>query len=258
MKLFKKENGLFIARDIVRLFFIINFFILYIALGLNTELESEYVVLISIIIVGPFFCGWACPFGGLSYFMAKLGYALWPSKQFLFPKNVDSKLRYLRFVFLAFFLYLFIWCNIDYFGEHFEMYMSSLPSTLFFIVKYVAVIVVSMFIPYFFCKYMCWQKAAYNLIVKPLRVTKIKRDLTTCVNCKRCDKVCPMNLPLSNSKETSGVDCFNCFSCMKQKVCPKNHQSLYFYWFGKRVNIRYFSMITLIVYLAATIIILYC
>lgn len=155
MKFLKTDDDFFILRDVVRLFFVVNFFILYILLGLNTELESEYIVLSSIVIAGPFFCGWACPFGGVSYFMTKIGRALWPSKQFLLPQSVDTKLRYLRYVFLALFMYLFIFLKIDYFGEHFEMYMSTLPSKLFFIAKYIAVLIVSLFVPYFFCKYMC-------------------------------------------------------------------------------------------------------
>ncbi len=150
MKFLNKGNVFFIMRDIVRLFFVINFFMFMIILGLNTEIESEYVVLLSSIIAGPFFCGWACPFGGLSYFMAKLGAYLFPSKQFLFLRTVDFKLRYLRYVFLIFFLYLFIVLEVDYFGEHFEMYMFTLPSKIFLIAKYIAVILVSMFIPFFF------------------------------------------------------------------------------------------------------------
>ena len=102
MKFLNKGNVFFIMRDIVRLFFVINFFVFMIILGLNTEIESEYVVLLSIVIAGTFFCGFACPFGGLSHFMAKLGAYLFPSKQFLLPKTVDFKLRYLRYVFLIF------------------------------------------------------------------------------------------------------------------------------------------------------------
>lgn len=118
MKFLNEGNSFFIMRDIVRLFFVINFFVFMIILGLNTEIESEYVVLLSIVIASLFFCGWACPFGGLSYFMAKLGAYLFPSKQFLFLRTVDFKLRYLRYVFLIFFLYLFIVLEVDYFGEH--------------------------------------------------------------------------------------------------------------------------------------------
>lgn len=256
MKFLNKGNGFFIMRDIVRLFFVINFFVFMIILGLNTEIESEYVVLLSIIIAGPFFCGWACPFGGLSYFMAKLGAYLFPSKQFLLPKTVDFKLRYLRYVFLIFFLYLFIVLEVDYFGEHFEMYMSTLPSKIFLITKYIAVILVSMFIPFFFCKYMCWQKVAYNIFCRVVGATKIKRDVASCVNCKKCEKACPMNLPISSSKTLSGVDCFSCFSCMKPNVCPKSHKSLTFCWLGNVVNIRYFSVAALLVYLITTLIVL--
>lgn len=55
MKFLNKGNVFFIMRDIVRLFFVINFFVFMIILGLNTEIESEYVVLLSIVIAGPFF-----------------------------------------------------------------------------------------------------------------------------------------------------------------------------------------------------------
>ncbi len=63
---------------------------------------------------------------------------------------MDFKLRYLRYVFLIFFLYLFIVLEVDYLGEHFEMDMSTLPSKIFLIAKYITVILVSMFIPFFF------------------------------------------------------------------------------------------------------------
>ncbi len=131
MKFLNKGNGFFIMRDIVRLFFVINFFVFMIILGLNTEIESEYVVLLSIVIAGLFFCGWACPFGGLSYFMAKLGAYLFPSKQFLFLRTVDFKMRYLRYVFLIFFLYLFIVLEVDYFGEHLKCICSRFLQKFF-------------------------------------------------------------------------------------------------------------------------------
>ena len=137
------------------------------------------------------------------------------------------------------------------------MYMFTLPSKIFLIAKYIAVILVSMFIPFFFSANICAGKRSFIIFFcRVVGTTKIKRDVASCVNCEKCEKACPMNLPISSSKTLSGVDCFSCFSCMKPNLCPKSHKSLTFCWLGNIVNIRYFSVAALLVYLITTLIVL--
>lgn len=50
---------------------------------------------------------------------------------------------------------------------------------------------------------------------------RIDKDL--CVECRRCEKVCPINLPIVSHKDSGVVnepDCLKCSECIA--VCPKN------------------------------------
>lgn len=46
---------------------------------------------------------------------------------------------------------------------------------------------------------------------------QVKLDAEKCINCKKCDKVCPMQLDVRNS--LSKRDCIKCGRCVE--VCPK-------------------------------------
>ncbi|MCS3923897.1 polyferredoxin [Methanosalsum natronophilum] len=46
----------------------------------------------------------------------------------------------------------------------------------------------------------------------------LKLESMKCINCKKCDKICPMNLHVSEGKP--GSDCIKCEKCISS--CPKN------------------------------------
>ncbi|MBN2366025.1 MAG: 4Fe-4S binding protein, partial [Calditrichaeota bacterium] len=47
---------------------------------------------------------------------------------------------------------------------------------------------------------------------------KLKRDPLTCIDCKKCDKVCPYDIPVSQMDTVNHVDCTMCTDCIA--VCP--------------------------------------
>lgn len=254
----KKRTTLTTLRTNIQLFYAVSFYIVYFALGFEFEVESEYAVLLLVFLAGPLFCGWSCPFGATSYFMLQIRRKLFPKLEYSLPKKVDKYLRFLRYGLLVYFIYMFIALGVNYFGDHMEMYFSTSFSTLFIKTKHLFVILVAMFIPYFFCKYLCWQKAAYNLISKYiLPSTKIVRDEKTCIGCKKCSSVCPMSIDIANKKEVKGWDCFECFNCLDTDICPPKKRSLQLKWFGIKVNPLYFSMVALIIYWTITLILLF-
>jgi len=257
-KIWKKTTKFTVIRDSIRLLFFLNFYLLMKILKVDFEIESEYIVLLSILFLGPFFCGWLCPFGAASYFMLKIRRQIFPKWEYQFPPQLDKFIRYLRYILLLYFIALFVIKGVDYFGNHIVMYKSTTFSYYFIKFKHIAVILISMFIPYFFCKYLCWQKAAYNLISGFLfKTTKIKRDTNTCITCKKCNKVCPMSIPIASKKSVSGNDCFSCYNCLDTDICPEKHKSLFLYWFGIKVNKNIFALCAFLFYISVTIYVLY-
>lgn len=256
MKLYKKDTPLTISRDAIRFFFAANFYFLGKLMGIDFELESEYLVLGSIILFGPFFCGWACPFGAASYFSTRIGNKLFPKLQFNIPQPYDKWLRMLRYPLLGFFIYLFTVKGVNYFGDHMEMYESNAFSWGYIKAKHIAVLLIPFFIPNFFCKYMCFQKAGYNLINRVLKICKIKRNTETCIDCKMCDRVCPMQVNPSSKTVICGDDCLSCYNCF-DNVCPPKANALSLEMLGLKINPGIFSAVVMAAYLAATYLVLF-
>ena len=76
-----------------------------------------------------------------------------------------------------------------------------------------------------FCKYIC----PVAVFLKPASYfsrLRIKNDKTKCVNCKKCEKVCPMNVEMTNNslKRINGTECILCMKCIDE--CPKDALSL--------------------------------
>ena len=54
--------------------------------------------------------------------------------------------------------------------------------------------------------------------MSPIRVT---RDAEKCIDCKKCDRICPGKISVSTKKnEISSPECIGCLDCVS--ICPKN------------------------------------
>ena len=72
-----------------------------------------------------------------------------------------------------------------------------------------------------FCKYIC----PITVFLKPMSyfsVFRIKVDEKKCISCRKCERVCPMNVevPLNSRKKKNATECILCMKCMQE--CPKN------------------------------------
>lgn len=221
--------------------------------GMELEFELELAVVMMFLIFGSFWCGWICPFGNADYFISRIGKTLFPSLQFNLPHSLDRPLRYLKYIFLGAFLYIFISQGINYFLEdHMVMYHSTLFSSIYITVKKGLILLLPLFIPRFFCKYICFQKAGYNLINRILPLTTIKRDSSECIQCQRCDTTCPMGIKISQLDTVTGRDCIGCYSCIDKGVCPDRADALHLTFLGTRVNPLVFSLSAIIFYYLIT------
>jgi ferredoxin-type protein NapH len=261
MKIKYRNPSYQIIRDSFRAFFALFFYVFLLlddVIGRDIEFETEYVVLVAILLLGTFWCGWACPFGNAGYFVSKLGKRLFPRWQWMPSDKLDWTLRNLKYVVLAFFTWIFISKGFSYFGDHSEMYFSNPISTVFVVFKLLpAVLIIPLFIPRFFCKYLCFQKAAYNIMNYLFRLTAIKRDEQVCTDCKLCDKVCSMNIKISEKNTIYGNDCIGCYDCITTKTCPEKARALSLVVANKKVHLYRFVSVAIAIYIMATYLVMY-
>jgi polyferredoxin len=78
-------------------------------------------------------------------------------------------------------------------------------------------IVISFVIRNFWCRYLCPYGALLGLLAlaSPFQV---KRDQETCIDCKKCEKICPASITLTSKKTIRTGECIGCTECVS--VCP--------------------------------------
>lgn len=259
----KKHSKLLDFRDLVRLMTVLLFlpwFGLFseILFGTEVELETEIAVLGAFVLFGTFWCGWICPFGNASYFVSRIGQKLFPRLQVRIPGSIDKPLRYLKYIFLAMFLYIFIQHNVNYFfDDHMVIYKSTPMSSWYIWFKKYAILLIPLLIPRFFCKYLCFQKAGYNIINRIFSFVTIKRDEEKCIGCGKCDNSCPMEIKISQANTIKGSDCVGCFNCVDEQTCPDKADAMSLCVLGKKINPLYFAAIAMILYYAITLCLLH-
>ncbi len=175
------------------------------------------------------FCSWLCPVGTFSEALWKLGRKLF-RRNFRLPRWLDIPLRGLKYVLLGFFLFIVGAMS----AEALQSFMTT-PYGLIADVKMLdffrgmdetAVIVIailvlgSVLVQNFWCRYLCPYGALMGLI-SLLSPVKIRRDASACIDCGKCAKACPANLPVDRLVQIRSVECAACMECVA--VCPAEH-----------------------------------
>jgi polyferredoxin len=172
------------------------------------------------------FCSWLCPVGTLSEWLWRLGLRTF-GRTFRLPRAVDVALRGLKYVLLA----LFLWAagsmtvsSIHAFLEGPYGLVDDIKMLNFF--RYlgltgglvvVALLIASVFVQNFWCRYLCPYGALLGLasLASPLR---IRRSRALCIDCGKCAKACPSLLPVDRLTAIRSAECLGCLECVA--ACP--------------------------------------
>lgn len=183
-------------------------------------------VLVAILSVlfGPVFCGWVCPLGSLQEWIGKLGARIWKRNyNRVIPEKLDKTLRYTRYLVLIWVVFVtarsgaLLFANIDPYQALFTFWTSEVaPAGL---VILLVTLVSSLFVARPWCKYACPYGALLGLSNK-IRIFKIRCSSSTCINCRKCDRICPMNLDVSTPDKITQTQCVSCLECTSGQACP--------------------------------------
>ena len=197
--------------------------------------------LFSCIFLGRIFCGWGCSFGALQGFFRWIGSKIVKRKIILLPK-FDRFLRLLKYILLPIILYFtyktstLIIRPYDPWAAY--AHITSGFSELFteFAVGFTILLItifLSIFIDRPFCKYLC-PLGAFLGIIRVFNTNTIIRDKETCITCKKCDQICPMNIEIMEKEKVSSSECINCFECISK--CPTKKETLKLKTFRIKIN----------------------
>lgn len=176
------------------------------------------------IVFGPVFCGWVCPLGSIQEWIGKIGHRLFKKKYNHFvSSNADKFLRYTRYLVLAWVVYItaksgtLVFVKVDPYYALFNFYTGEVAVSALVILG--IVLSGSLFVERPWCKYACPYGAVLGLTNK-FRIFKIRRNVSTCIDCKKCDQACPMNIQVSNQNIIKDHQCISCMECTSDYACP--------------------------------------
>src|SRR5262249_36839734 len=78
-------------------------------------------------------------------------------------------------------------------------------------------VLASVFVPNFWCRYLCPYGALTGLaaLLSPLR---IRRSAVSCIDCGKCTRACPSRLPVDRLIQIRSAECTGCLECVAS--CP--------------------------------------
>lgn len=174
------------------------------------------------------FCSWICPFGLLTEYLNRLHMLIY-RKNIKLPRWLDYPLRSLKYLLLAFFLWAIVLkmdlVTLDYFiHSPYNMvadikmlyFFKNITSFAFWVL--VVLVVLSVLIRNFWCRYLCPYGALLGAL-SFLSILKIHRNQKTCTNCQKCTRNCPVDIRVHKASCVRSDECHACLQCVA--VCPE-------------------------------------
>jgi polyferredoxin len=173
------------------------------------------------------FCGWICPVGTVSQYFWMTGGRIF-GRNFRIKKYIDVPLRSIKYLLLAFFLYLIgMKMAPDVIAQFFlsdyyktadvrtMKFFTEISRTAFWSLLFIGVF--SLAYKNFWCRYLCPYGALLGLLSYGSPV-KIGRNEERCIHCGACSRNCPALLPVQEKDVVHSPECFGCLTCVSH--CP--------------------------------------
>jgi len=185
------------------------------------------------------FCSWLCPVGTFSEYLGRFGRKIF-HRNWALPRWLDIPLRSLKYILMGLFLYVIAALGVSQiqsflggpYGIVADVKMLNFfrTMTLAGIVVMTLLVVASVFIQNFWCRYLCPYGGLLGLLglASPLR---IKRDTVSCIDCGKCARACPSSLKVDQLVTIRSAECTGCMSCVA--ACPVEN-TLYMSVEGRR------------------------
>jgi polyferredoxin len=184
-------------------------------LGNTVALEGPVIVgaigitvtLVLSLLFGRFFCGYICPAGAVQ----EIAYHAPVRKT---PLHHKTAFMIIRAVFVLLFLALVLVLSLSilsFFGIRDFFYLTLSAGAGVFLV--ILLIATTFYRP--FCRFFCPVGFLFSLIAWK-SVFGLRRT-DACINCKKCEKVCPVAEAGRNDRK---AECYLCGRCVE--ICPKN------------------------------------
>ena len=172
------------------------------------------------------FCSWLCPVGTFSEWLWKAGRSIF-RRNFALPRWADIPLRSLKYILMGLFVWVVVKMPVDgiraFLHSPYGLVADVKMLNLFrFMTITTAVVlgvlmVASVFVQNFWCRYLCPYGALMGIaaLFSPLR---IRRDEKLCIDCAKCAKACPSQLPVDRLITIRSAECLGCMECVN--ICP--------------------------------------
>ncbi len=118
------------------------------------------------------------------------------------------------------FYYYFSWGANPANGNVLTAFETAGTYTIIRTVLFVILMLASIKIPRFYCRYLCPTGAMLGIFADKSIVGIVKNPITCKSGCNDCDRACPMMVPIAESKSAQIYDrsCINCGKCVD--ACP--------------------------------------
>ena len=200
-----------------------------------SALAEQMLVLLAVfpitILWGRFFCGFLCSFGAMGDFLWALSRKIYKRPPLKMNQKVDSRLKLVKYLILLFTV-IFIWTLAVHLNSTmnpwtiFGMYSSldgwSSPNYLLTMgaLFLLLIMIGSMLIERFFCRYLCPLGAIFALVSR-FRLFRIKKPREKCGSCRLCTWKCSMGIDLDQQDLITSGECIDCFACVD--ICPRKN-----------------------------------
>ena len=172
------------------------------------------------------FCSWLCPIGTISEYLWRAGKKIF-HRNFFLPRWLDLPLRGLKYFLLGFFVWAISTMSAvvirDFMTTPYGLIADVKMLNFFRHIGETGLVVIglfvlaSVFVPNLWCRFLCPYGALLGLTswFSPM---KIRRHPEPCIDCAKCAKACPANLPVDRLIKIQSVECTGCMECVV--VCP--------------------------------------